>query len=461
MADITMIPINQIRNHPDNPRKDVGDVTELAESIKGNGILQNLTVVPIACVPKLTGRKYLEESSEDNDLYVVVIGHRRLAAATMAGEETVPCIVVNMTPGQQQETMLIENMQRTDLTVYEQAQGFQMMLDMGRSVQTIVSRTGFSEATVRRRLKMAELDQDTLKEVSDRQISLADFDRLARIEDMDTRNRVLREIGTSNFNSSVESAIRKQGITRNLPLLKTEIKRIKGKKIHRSETYGGKYQQIGVRIRISDYTEGTPLIPEDETRKIFYYLDEDWDRLELYVENPRPAPVRRSKEELEREQRIKDAHARANELGEIAYKLRSDFAASLRFTTRNREQMLAGAVTVCALHQVAYVGAVNSKGVLDALGVEDEPWNTRNKRMLEALKAAGNAPVPAIIYAAFNDTPSRTYTEGYQYQFPRHKENVVLDAIYDWLISLGYEMSDDEKALRDGTHPLFDNMDND
>ena len=127
MSEITYIPIDHLRPHPLNPRKDLGDLTELAESIKGNGILQNLTVVPIACVPKLTGRDYGVTDPNDDDLYVIVIGHRRLAAATMAGEETVPCSIVSMSQGQQQETMLIENMQRSDLTVYEQAQGFQMM----------------------------------------------------------------------------------------------------------------------------------------------------------------------------------------------------------------------------------------------------------------------------------------------------------------------------------------------
>lgn len=76
--------------------------------------------------------------------------------------------------------MLVENMQRSDLTVYEQAQGFQMMLDLGDSVEQIAEKSGFSKATVRRRLKMAELDSDTLKEVSSRQLSLSDLISLPR-----------------------------------------------------------------------------------------------------------------------------------------------------------------------------------------------------------------------------------------------------------------------------------------
>ena len=82
-SQIVMLPVDSLFPHPDNPRKDVGDVTELAESIKANGILQNLTVVPS---PTFRGQ------------YIVIIGHRRLAASKVAGLETVPCVISYMTP---------------------------------------------------------------------------------------------------------------------------------------------------------------------------------------------------------------------------------------------------------------------------------------------------------------------------------------------------------------------------
>ena len=126
------LPIELLRPHPKNPRKDVGDVTELAESIKANGIFQPLTVLSGDCI----------------DGYTVVIGHRRLAAAKLAGLEKVPCNVAEMTEQEQISTMLLENMQRNDLTVYEQAQGFQMMLDLGETEQSIAEKTGLSKDTI-------------------------------------------------------------------------------------------------------------------------------------------------------------------------------------------------------------------------------------------------------------------------------------------------------------------------
>lgn len=120
MAEIKYIPVSKLWRHPDNPRKDLGDVTELAESIKVNGVLQNLTVVPL--IGEIT-KKW------DGESYRVIIGHRRLAAAKLAGLEELPCVVVEMSEREQLSTMLTENMQRSDLTVYEQAQGFQMSYD--------------------------------------------------------------------------------------------------------------------------------------------------------------------------------------------------------------------------------------------------------------------------------------------------------------------------------------------
>ncbi len=179
--------------HPDNPRKDLGDLTELAASIKANGVMQNLTAVP---------------RSEGG--YTVIIGHRRLAAAKKAGLSEVPCVIVDIPYRDQLGTMLLENMQRSDLTVYEQAEGFQMMFDFGESVEAISEKTGFSQTTVRRRLKIAELDKKTLKKVQDRQLSLADFDKLSKIEDVEARNRALAEIGTPNFARAVKAEVNAQ-----------------------------------------------------------------------------------------------------------------------------------------------------------------------------------------------------------------------------------------------------------
>jgi ParB family chromosome partitioning protein len=192
---LTTIAIEKLHPHPQNPRKVIGDVTELAESIKANGILQNLTVVPM---------------NDDWTEFTVIIGHRRLAAAKQAGLTELPCAVVEMSEKEQLSTMLTENMQRSDLTVYEEAKGCQLLLDLGDTVSGIAEKTGFSESKIRRRVKLCELDEEAFKESQIRQPTLADYDRLNQIKDIETRNKLLESIGTNNFDNLLYSAVKKQ-----------------------------------------------------------------------------------------------------------------------------------------------------------------------------------------------------------------------------------------------------------
>ena len=148
MDRIEMIPIQFLRHHPDNPRKDLGDLSEMTESVRVRGILQNLTVVTADA-----DRLSKEDQKSGYHLFWVVIGNRRLEAAAAAGLTELPCVISDMGHEEQVATMLQENMQRQDLTVYEQAQGFQMMMDLGFNEDQIAERTGFSKATVKRRLK--------------------------------------------------------------------------------------------------------------------------------------------------------------------------------------------------------------------------------------------------------------------------------------------------------------------
>lgn len=138
MAEIVMIPVNQIHPHPKNPRKNIGDVTELANSIKAKGVLQNLTVVPGHW---MTQEEWLELSAqykenpteEVRDLmnskwldtgYTAIIGHRRLAASKQAGLLEVPCVVVNLTDREQFDTMMVENFSEQTLPYMNRLRAF-------------------------------------------------------------------------------------------------------------------------------------------------------------------------------------------------------------------------------------------------------------------------------------------------------------------------------------------------
>lgn len=231
---IKMLSVEYLEHHPDNPRKSIGDIEELTDSIKKNGIMQNLTVVP---------------ADEELGTFYVLIGNRRFEAAKRAGLEELPCkIVENLTKVEQIGIMLEENMQRSDLTVLEQAQGFQLMLDMGETVQGIAQRTGFSESTVRRRVKINELDSEAVAKAAENfQLTLSDFTELEKIEDVNKRNDLLKKsYSGDSFRSSVGAAVREQERRKGIDRIVARLRELGIKKSNckQSELWGSKYETV-------------------------------------------------------------------------------------------------------------------------------------------------------------------------------------------------------------------------
>ena len=237
------ISMKDLYPHPDNPRKDLGDLEELSKSIKANGIMQNLTVIP--------GHKN-QDGRWVEDGYTLIIGHRRHAAAKAAGLTELPCrIVKGLSYREQVAIMLEENMQRNDLTIYEQAQGFQMMLDLGETEDSIAEKTGFSKTTIKRRLNIAKLDQKLIKEKEKDdcfQLSLTDLYALEKIEDIETRNKVLKD--ASNHQQliwKVENAVTEAKRKKVEAAIIEKLKAIGVKKAPKkaeSEMYASKWDRV-------------------------------------------------------------------------------------------------------------------------------------------------------------------------------------------------------------------------
>lgn len=175
--------VDDLHANPNNPRKQVGDVDELASSIRSQGIKQPLLVTP-------TG----ETDIYGHKQYRVVIGHRRLAAARQSGLSTVPAIVEEIDARREREIMLVENTQRSDLTPIEEADGYQGLLDLGVRVKEMAEKTGRSDRFVRRRLKIARIPQETRDMSADfSQLSLDQLDKLAEFEsDPDMQRELAR-----------------------------------------------------------------------------------------------------------------------------------------------------------------------------------------------------------------------------------------------------------------------------
>jgi ParB family transcriptional regulator, chromosome partitioning protein len=134
-------PLSHLRPNQKNPRAPVTrespGIAELTDSIREQGILQPLLITPAG---------------------VVVAGHRRLVAAKLAGLTEAPVIMRDLSDDDQVELMLIENLQREDLSFLEEARAYKRLLDKGRTQAEVARKTGISTARIAARLQLLELD---------------------------------------------------------------------------------------------------------------------------------------------------------------------------------------------------------------------------------------------------------------------------------------------------------------
>ncbi|WP_280216331.1 ParB/RepB/Spo0J family partition protein [Bacteroides fragilis] len=160
--NITLVALANIQPGSFNPRKhfDEANLYELAESIKQQGVLQPITVRPIA----------------GTDRYEIVFGERRYRASVMAEMEEIPVIVSELTDEVAEEMAITENLQRKDVTPIEEAAAYQRLIESGRhTVQTLAVLFGKNENYIRTRLKFTALIPEiaTLLESDELTISVA------------------------------------------------------------------------------------------------------------------------------------------------------------------------------------------------------------------------------------------------------------------------------------------------
>ena len=138
------MPVSQLDPNPDQPRRtfDTQALEALAESIRQAGVLQPLLVV------------------ENGARYRIVAGERRYRAARMAGLQSVPCVVRDMTEQERMEAALIENLQREDLNPIEEAAGIRaLMEECGYTQELAAKRVGRSRPAVANLLRLLQLPE--------------------------------------------------------------------------------------------------------------------------------------------------------------------------------------------------------------------------------------------------------------------------------------------------------------
>lgn len=431
--------------HPDNPRRDLGDLTELTESVRERGILQNLTVV----------RHPFAEKEE----YTVVIGHRRLEAAKRAGLATVPCRVTYMDEREMIATMLLENMQRTDLTPLEEAEGMQMMMDLGESVNAISQKTGLSESTVRRRVRLTKLDRDKLKEASaERQITMTDLDRLFDIEDEDKRNKLLESIGTTNFEYQLRVAKDAERVeaarARALPIFdKLGIRTVD---LDRRWT---ELQHVNYIDAAADNLESClrALLSDYGTLYFEQCYNSNYRLWTPDAEEDEEDESSLSPEDIAKRERDEQKRAKIAELRDkftAMHTLRREWVENYTPTAAKRDISKISSFLIKRAWG-PYCGGYYDKDLLVKLADPTLKLDPDVKDKFSVIKDdVERLPEYYLflhVYVAFADGQRccfDSYKEIYQ-------KNETLADIYAFLCACGYEMSDEEISLLNGKHPIY------
>lgn len=449
MKEIVMLPIEELRHHPDNPRMDLGDLTELTESIRENGILQNLTV----------------NRSQVDKVYYVLIGNRRFEAAKAAGLAELPCVVKDLPKSDQVAIMLQENMQRSDLTVYEQAKGIQMMMDLGFTKEQVQKRTGFSRATIERRLAVASLPEEKTKDAVTRGYDLLDLVEISKIEDKKTREKLLSSNcvieGTNNVDRSQlrhlitmaqRDELRKKQTDRLLPEVEKFAKPLPEKEA--SRIYSSSWNHLpSLDVKLEPDAKVKP--PKDPGK---YYYRVIWNCIEIW-EKVKQVKAEKSEAQIEREQRAHDAK-------ELNARMRENRVAFVSgYTpTKTQENALRSKLT-------DYVFGWTNQYQPGDFSTSYHSWNIGCFRALcgmpaeegrgqeslaEELKRRGIPPGRAFLAWMLCGGVRADDRTGYASEYDgRYSPDGDMDRVYEILTYAGYVLTDEEEKWKDGTHEFY------
>lgn len=183
MNEPTLIQVSPARLSPSptNPRKHMGDLASLIESVRARGVIE-----------PLVARRLDGESGDDS--LEIVCGERRWTAATEAQLESVPVIVRELSDDEALDVQLAENIERADLTPIEEAEAYALRIERGQSLAHIAERIGRPPAYVAQRLKLTSLEPKARERLAKGELTLGVALLLARIPDRKLQLEALADV---------------------------------------------------------------------------------------------------------------------------------------------------------------------------------------------------------------------------------------------------------------------------
>ena len=191
---IYSIPVSQIAANPHQPRREFDDITlfSLANSIREHGILQPLTV---------RRNPSISAQTETGPCYQLIAGERRLRAASAIGMECVPCIILDADNRRAAELALIENLQRENLNMFEQAGAIAALIDIHAMTQEDIAKTlALSQSCVANKLRLLRLTTEERDTILSCHLSERHARAFLKIKDLELRRNTVRFIADQGYN---------------------------------------------------------------------------------------------------------------------------------------------------------------------------------------------------------------------------------------------------------------------
>ena len=182
---LTRLPTSKILPNPSQPRKifQEDELRGLAQSIQENGLLQPVTV------------------RRENGQYYLVAGERRLRACKMAGMKDIPVIISDCEPEDSAVLALLENVQRRDLQMFEQANAILNLLREWQITQEEAARRlGMSQSALANKVRLLKLSPDEQSEIVQHRLTERHARALLRVDDIESRQRILRTVIQKGLN---------------------------------------------------------------------------------------------------------------------------------------------------------------------------------------------------------------------------------------------------------------------
>lgn len=228
---IRNIPIDKITANIMQPRKDFGELQELADSIKEKGIIEPILVRPI------------------NGKFEIIAGERRYRAAKLVNLKEMPCIEHDVADNEALELTIIENMQRKDLNIFESAYSLKSLSEIyGYTHEEIAQKIGKSRVTVSEQIRITDLPSDVSKKCIELNISSKTFLlQLVKLDDKDAQLKALDKFIENPFSRDKLKQIREEN--KNTEHLDSINKNVKKERIKFNFVSDNKEIKIGFNIK--------------------------------------------------------------------------------------------------------------------------------------------------------------------------------------------------------------------